>query len=65
MVGSYLGARLAGLPFVTDAFQLVAFGAVMVIASVLMILKKETGKKSSSNRQRTGLMLTWEEFRPG
>jgi len=58
MVGSYLGARLAGLPFVTDAFQLVAFGAVMVIASVLMIFKKN-GKKelkqSAANRSHAHL----------
>jgi uncharacterized membrane protein YfcA len=41
MVGSYLGARLAGLPWVTDSFQMVAFGAVMVVASGLMILKQD------------------------
>jgi hypothetical protein len=39
MVGAYLGARIAGLPFITDTFQLVSFGIVMVLASVLMIRK--------------------------
>ncbi|MEO0378154.1 MAG: sulfite exporter TauE/SafE family protein, partial [Cyanobacteria bacterium P01_A01_bin.17] len=39
MVGAYLGARLVGLPFVSDTFQLICFGVVMVIASLLMIWK--------------------------
>ncbi len=45
MVGAYLGARLASLPFITETFQLICFGLVMVIASVLMIRK---GGKSST-----------------
>jgi uncharacterized membrane protein YfcA len=53
MVGSYLGARLAGLPFVNDSFQLVAFGAVMVIASALMILKKDSPKDSPTEVEQT------------
>ncbi len=39
MVGAYLGARLAAFPFITETFQLICFGLVMVIASVLMIRK--------------------------
>lgn len=39
MLGAYLGARLAGLPFISDTFQLICFGIVMVLASVLMIKK--------------------------
>ena len=46
MVGAYLGARLAAFPFITETFQLICFGLVMVIASVLMIRK---GGKSSKN----------------
>ena len=39
MLGAYLGARLASPPWVTETFQLICFGLVMVIASVLMIRK--------------------------
>jgi len=39
MAGAYLGAKLAALPFITDTIQLVCFGLVMVVASVLMIRK--------------------------
>ncbi|MGK7948751.1 MAG: sulfite exporter TauE/SafE family protein [Xenococcaceae cyanobacterium] len=48
MVGAYLGARLASLPFITETFQLICFGIVMVIASLLMIRKNG---KSSKNRE--------------
>ena len=48
MAGAYLGARLASLPFITETFQLICFGLVMVIASVLMIRK---GSQSSTDRE--------------
>ncbi len=48
MIGAYLGARLAGVPFITETFQLICFGLVMVIASVLMIRK---GGKSSKKQE--------------
>ncbi len=48
MVGAYLGARLASLPFITETFQLICFGIVMVIASLLMIGK---GGKSSKSKE--------------
>ncbi len=68
MIGAYLGARLASLPFITETFQLICFGLVMVIASVLMIRKggkssksqKVTSSKkfdSSSTHQSKGLTL--------
>ncbi|WP_017304464.1 sulfite exporter TauE/SafE family protein [Spirulina subsalsa] len=41
MVGSFLGARLTALPWITDTIQLIAFGVVMILASVLMIRKQE------------------------
>lgn len=40
MAGTYLGAQLASLPLITDSFQLLTFGTVMVVASSLMITKK-------------------------
>ncbi|ESA38188.1 permease [Leptolyngbya sp. Heron Island J] len=42
MLGAYMGARIAGLPFVTGTFQLVCFGLVMVIASIFMIRKNHS-----------------------
>ncbi|MBW4468337.1 MAG: sulfite exporter TauE/SafE family protein [Pegethrix bostrychoides GSE-TBD4-15B] len=39
MLGAYLGARLASLPFITPTIQLVTFGVMMLIASITMILK--------------------------
>lgn len=37
MAGTYLGASLASLPWITGTVQLVVFGIVMVVASLLMI----------------------------
>jgi hypothetical protein len=48
MIGAYLGARFATMPFITETFQLICFGLVMIIASVLMIRK---GGKSSPKPQ--------------
>ncbi|MBF2075265.1 MAG: sulfite exporter TauE/SafE family protein [Synechococcales cyanobacterium C42_A2020_086] len=39
MLGAYLGARLASLPFITPTIQLVTFGVMMLIASISMIRK--------------------------
>ncbi|MFO8038141.1 MAG: sulfite exporter TauE/SafE family protein [Sodalinema sp.] len=39
MVGAYAGARLAELPAITETIQVVAFGIVMLLASILMIRK--------------------------
>ncbi|MEN9203426.1 MAG: sulfite exporter TauE/SafE family protein [Thermostichus sp. DG_1_6_bins_120] len=39
MLGSYLGARLASLPFITATIQLMTFGVMMLIASISMIRK--------------------------
>lgn len=37
MVGAFFGARLASLSWITGTIQLICFGIVMVLASVLMI----------------------------
>ena len=39
MLGAYLGARIATLPFVTSAFQMILFGLSMLIAAGLMIYR--------------------------
>jgi uncharacterized membrane protein YfcA len=57
MLGAYLGARLAALPFITETFQLICFGIVMVVASILMIRKnsKSSQKKASSAKKSDSL----------
>ena len=54
MIGAYLGARLAAFPLITETFQLICFGLVMVIASVLMIRKdsKLPQKQEASSAKR-------------
>lgn len=49
MLGAYLGARITALPFITDTFQLISFGIIMVMASVLMIRKGGKNKDVKSN----------------
>lgn len=39
MVGAFIGARLAALPWITDTIQLVCFAIMMLIASYFMIRK--------------------------
>ncbi|MBR8826347.1 MAG: sulfite exporter TauE/SafE family protein [Gomphosphaeria aponina SAG 52.96 = DSM 107014] len=46
MLGTYLGATLALLPFISDTFQLICFGIIMLLASILMI-----GKGSSKEEK--------------
>jgi len=41
MIGSFLGAKLASLPFITDTFQLILFSVMMLLAAILMIKKGE------------------------
>lgn len=48
MLGAYLGARIATLPFVTSTFQLILFGLSMLAAAVLMIYRS-TKAKSGAN----------------
>ena len=49
MLGAYVGARLTGLPLITETFQLICFGIVMLIASILMIRKGTVRKDSSGS----------------
>ncbi len=37
MLGSYLGARIAGFPLITQTIQLIGFAIVMILASLMMI----------------------------
>lgn len=39
MVGAFVGARIASLPFVSETFQMLLFAGLMLIAAVFMIWK--------------------------
>ncbi|WP_448514711.1 sulfite exporter TauE/SafE family protein [Parathermosynechococcus lividus] len=41
MLGAYLGARLAALPWITDTVQLLLFASTMMIAAFLMIRRQQ------------------------
>jgi uncharacterized membrane protein YfcA len=47
MLGTFGGAKIAALPWISDTVQMVAFGIVMVVASVLMIRKSHKRPLSS------------------
>ncbi len=49
MVGSFLGAKISDLPMINDIIQLVSFGIVMLLASVLMILKRNSKSKKKED----------------
>ncbi|GAB4227892.1 MAG: sulfite exporter TauE/SafE family protein [Stanieria sp.] len=46
MLGAYLGARLAGLPFITETIQLICFAIVMLLASFMMIREARLKNKN-------------------
>ncbi len=54
MIGAFLGAKITKLPFITDTVQLVCFGIIMLLASVLMIRKanKSTPELSLNKEQK-------------
>lgn len=74
MLGAFLGARLAALSFITGTIQLICFGIVMVLASILMIRgsnpsppKREVGVKHqalaphrSYSRRHQGFVIPLE-----
>ncbi|XFA74312.1 sulfite exporter TauE/SafE family protein [Thermosynechococcaceae cyanobacterium Okahandja] len=41
MIGAYLGARLAALPWITDTVQLLLFATTMLVAALLMIRRQQ------------------------
>ena len=47
MVGAYLGARIAMLPFVSSAFQMLLFGGSMLLAAGLMIYRAAIAKPAN------------------
>lgn len=47
MIGAFLGAKLATLPFVTDAIQMLLFALLMLVSSIAMIQRSTRAKKSA------------------
>lgn len=74
MLGAFLGARLAALPFVTDTIQLVCFAVMMIVASYFMIRKptkerlnkldSELEKGSSSLAKDSSYQLSATNYEP-
>ncbi len=48
MLGTYLGAKIATLPPITSAFQMILFGLSMLVAAGLMIYRSIKAKSESS-----------------
>lgn len=46
MVGAFAGAKIANLPFVTGAMQLLLFAVMMMVAAILMIRKTQRSQSS-------------------
>ncbi|MFM2063800.1 MAG: hypothetical protein RLZZ507_3471 [Cyanobacteriota bacterium] len=51
MLGAFLGAKIAGLPFITDSLQMLLFAIMMLLAASLMIKRsfKKTAQTSPEN----------------
>lgn len=58
MLGAYLGARLAGFPFITETIQLICFAIVMVLASLMMI------REARQKHKNKDLLTEKDSFEP-
>lgn len=59
MVGAYLGSQLVKLPLVSDTVQLISFGAIMLVASVLMIQKSRAMPNQTSSAHPHSFLQRW------
>lgn len=59
MLGAYGGARLTALPGITETVQLVAFGVMMLAASVLMIRKSRPSPFSGNGVSGKAPRRSW------
>ena len=63
MLGAYLGAQMAGFPFITETIQLICFAIVMVLASLMMIgqgrqkIKEKQGFKHKNQHNWSFIFL--------
>ncbi|MCH4905509.1 TSUP family transporter [Cylindrospermopsis raciborskii CHAB3438] len=55
MLGAFLGAKIAGLPFITDNLQMLLFAIVMLIAAFLMIRRSRQNPDKSSVKYQKDL----------
>lgn len=53
MLGAFIGAKIAALPFITGSFQLLLFAAMMIVAAGFMIIK--SSKNSAKTKPNTDL----------
>jgi uncharacterized protein len=56
MLGAYLGARIATLPFITSGLQMILFGLSMLIAAGLMIYRSIKATPESSEDELAAIM---------
>ena len=54
MIGAFLGARLATMPFVTGSFQMLLFAMMMLLAAGLMIRRSLKAESPKQNAHGTG-----------
>lgn len=59
MVGAFVGARLSGLPWISDTVQLFAFVAVMIAASSMMIRRSRRKPDPRSESDAKAGHQTW------
>jgi uncharacterized membrane protein YfcA len=51
MLGAFIGAKIASLPFITGVFQLILFAVMMIVAAGFMIMKSSKPAKHISRNQ--------------
>ncbi len=61
MIGAFLGAKITELPQINETIQLICFGVIMVLASILMIKKSRKKKvvKEENNTIQQVEKQTW------
>ncbi|WCL50000.1 sulfite exporter TauE/SafE family protein [Leptospira sp. GIMC2001] len=58
MLGAYIGAKIASLPFITSSLQMILFGSTVLISSLFMIFKKsdpESEPETNTNKDSTSI----------
>lgn len=53
MLGAFVGAKITSLPIINDTIQLLAFGIIMVVASILMITKSRNSLSPQNENKKS------------
>lgn len=64
MVGAYLGARLAALPWITDTVQMLLFASTMMVAAFLMIRRRQRSSSTAPELMPPEVTLESQLYRP-